>query len=278
MATKLKAIRSEIINADEYAFDLEQNIDKVRKFLFKTRPSSPLDVHAQDFTPNPNPLPDSESINVNSNMNDEIHITNNTIRFTEVPPSFNKHISSQYHKLPKLDLPTFSGDILEWQSFWDSFDTAIHSNQTLGDVQKFNYLKSLLRNEALQTVMGFALTNLTFVKAVSLLHERFGQEHKITQRYMPALLDIPTPNNSLVGLRQFYDKVEIYVRGLESLGQSENVYVALLVPIILNKLPGEIRKALAREHKSTNWTLYKLRQGLLHEINIIEAGNPIDQV
>jgi len=31
-------------------------------------------------------------------------------------------------RLPKLDLPRFSGEPLEWQTFWDSFQAAVHSN------------------------------------------------------------------------------------------------------------------------------------------------------
>jgi hypothetical protein len=60
--------------------------------------------------------------------------------------------SSQFHKLPKLEIKTFDGNILYWQSFWDSYETAVHSNHSLTDAQKFNYLKSLLQNEALCTV------------------------------------------------------------------------------------------------------------------------------
>ena len=78
---------------------------------------------------------------------------------------------SVYHRLPKLDLPTFEGDVLEWQSFWDSYESAIHINKYLSDVQRFTYLKSLLKYEALQTVSGFAITNTNYSKAVALLHE-----------------------------------------------------------------------------------------------------------
>ena len=45
-------------------------------------------------------------------------------------------------RLPKLNLPYFSGDPLVWQTFWDSFEAAIHSNPSLTGVQKFNYFKS----------------------------------------------------------------------------------------------------------------------------------------
>ena len=44
--------------------------------------------------------------------------------------------------LPKLTLPTFSGDSLNWRTFWDSFYAAIHANPSLSGIQKFNYLKA----------------------------------------------------------------------------------------------------------------------------------------
>ena len=66
--------------------------------------------------------------------------------------------------------------------------------------------------------------------------------------------------------------METYVRGLESLGQTDDTYGSLLVPIILNKLPGEIRKNLAREHRSTNWILSDLRRAICDELSIMEAG------
>ena len=54
----------------------------------------------------------------------------------------NISLSQSFHKLPKISLPKFDGNIIKWQSFWDSFESAVHNNETLSNVQKFNYLKS----------------------------------------------------------------------------------------------------------------------------------------
>ena len=62
------------------------------------------------------------------------------------------------------------------------------------------------------------------------------------------------------------------MRGLEALCQSGDSFVALLIPIILKKLPGEVRKNLARENRTDNWQLNDLRRSILKEINIMEAG------
>ena len=70
---------------------------------------------------------------------------------------------------------------------------------------------------------------------------------------MQALLDMPPPRNTLANLRNFYGRIESYVRGLEALGQNQETYGSLLVSVILNKLPSEMRRNLTREHRSTNW-------------------------
>ncbi|CAC5422635.1 unnamed protein product [Mytilus coruscus] len=93
---------------------------------------------------------------------------------------------------------------------------------------------------------------------------------------MNALLEIPSPKNTLQSLRNYYDKIETYVRGLESLGQTEDTYGSLLVPIILKKLPGDVRINLTRHHGSTSWQLSDLRQVIFHELNIMEEGNSAD--
>lgn len=62
-------------------------------------------------------------------------------------------------RLPKLNLPTFTGDSFQWKSFWDSFIAAVHFNEGLSGVQKFNYLCAQLRSYAFHVIAGFLLTN-----------------------------------------------------------------------------------------------------------------------
>ncbi|MES9974415.1 MAG: DUF1759 domain-containing protein [Candidatus Thiodiazotropha sp.] len=278
-------IEAEIPESDEYIFNLESTIQQVKR-LIQTR-TSRLNVHAHSFPSSQDPAAstsistDAQSFTpqpplvtglVNSENESQVHAQESQRNVPHMSASVS---SSIYHRLPKLDLPVFDGDVLEWQSFWDSYESAIHTNQSLSDVQRFTYLKSLLKYDALQTVSGFAITNINYGKAVALLHERYGQKHRIVQTYMQALLDLPAPMNTISSLRTFFDKTEIYIRGLESLDQMESSYGALLVPVILKKIPDEIRKNIAREHGSSNWSLSELRKCLLKELNVMEAGNSI---
>ena len=175
-------------------------------------------------------------------------------------------------RLPKLSLPTFSGELLAWQTFWDSFYVAIHINPNLGGIQKFSYLKAQLVGDAARTIAGLPLTDTNYHHAIAILKDRYGQHHKIMEAHMQALLEIPSPSNSLNSMRTFYDTVETHIRGLSSLGKPEHSYGDLLIPVVMGKLPGEIQRNLAREHSNSAWNLPDLMAGVLKEIRILETG------
>ena len=92
-------------------------------------------------------------------------------------------------RLPKLTLPVFSGDPLTWQPFRDSFDSAVHNSPGLSKVQKFNYLRAQLQEDASRVIAGLPLTEENYDDAIELLSERYGQPHKIEEAHMKALSD-----------------------------------------------------------------------------------------
>ena len=176
-------------------------------------------------------------------------------------------------RLPKLNIPVFTGDPLQWQSFWDCFEAAVHNNSSLTNVQKLNYLRAQLQHDAARVVAGFPLTGVNYEHSVTLLRQRYGQPHKLVNAHMNALLEMPIPTNSSPALQLFYDSIESHARSLSSLGKSRETYGSLLVPIILNKLPADVKKNLARQHGSDQWTIDELQGALLNEIRILEMGS-----
>ena len=56
--------------------------------------------------------------------------------------------SPQAHcKLPKLGLPQFAGNPLDWQGFWEQLRVSIHAKSSVNDIDKFNYLKAALQGK-----------------------------------------------------------------------------------------------------------------------------------
>ena len=247
---------TEIVETADYMMELKiciQKLDEKRQTAVAVQPPPPLprnvcNIESDVIPPQTNSFPSTASFTGTSS------------------------ITSSNYRLPKLTLPTFSGELLKWQHFWDSFESTVHNNITLTDVQKFSYLQSQLDGDAARTIEGFPLTNANYNRAVQLLRERFGQTHKITHAYMQSLTQLQAPTSNLHSLRSFYDKMEAYIRGLESLGQAQDSFGSLLVPIIIDKLPVDIKRQLAREHSDGNWMLQDLRSAIFREINILEAG------
>ena len=114
------------------------------------------------------------------------------------------------------------------QTFWDSFESAVHLNISLSDVLKFTYLHSLVNGAAQSCIAGFQLTNANYIKAVELLQKRFDQHDQIAD----ALIQLPSPSNNAECPQTFSDRLETLIMGQESLGQSNETYRDDLVPYI----------------------------------------------
>ena len=94
-------------------------------------------------------------------------------------------------KLPKLTLKPFSGDLLDWLTFWDGLASAIDHNTDLSNVDKMNYLTGLLKGEAARTIPGLLLSNGNYTRAVQILQQRYGQKQTLINHYLNALSKIP---------------------------------------------------------------------------------------
>ena len=59
---------------------------------------------------------------------------------------------------------------------------------------------------------------------------------------MQALVELKNPNNTLLSLQFFYDSIESHIRSLQSLETPQEMYGSMFIPIILTKLPTEVRR------------------------------------
>ena len=57
----------------------------------------------------------------------------------------------------------------------DTFESTIHQNKDLQNIDKFNYLLNQLRWQASEMLMGIKVTNDNYGTAKALLKERFGK-------------------------------------------------------------------------------------------------------
>ena len=181
---------------------------------------------------------------------------------------------SPHIKLPKLSLKKFNGELTKWTTFWDTFESAVHNNPVLSNVDKFNYLTSLLESTASEAIAGLTLTSANYDEAVATLKRRFGNKQSIINRHMDILLRLEsvTSIHNLKGLRQLFDAVESNVRGLRALGVAASSYGGLLSRILISRLPSELRLILSRELREDEWNLESVREIFQREIEARERS------
>ena len=150
-------------------------------------------------------------------------------------------------KLPKLELPKFSGVVTEWPAFWEKFE-AIVDESDIPTVSKFTYLQSLLQGEAKDAVAGLSLTTENYKTACKLLVDRFGKKEVIIFAHIQALLSVTVSSvgTKSQNLRKLQDELLTHVRSLEALEVEGKTYGLFLTPLLLSRLPPDIRLEWSR--------------------------------
>ena len=175
-------------------------------------------------------------------------------------------------KLPKIELPIFHGNPLKWQGFWDQFNTSINENESLSDIDKFNYLKRYLSGQALDAVSGLTLSTDNYKEAIGILKERYGNPQVLISAHMDSLIKMSKIKNKddVYGLRKLYDGVENCIRNLKTLKLDTSGYGCLLIPLLKEKLPDELNMIVARRFGSDVWSLDLLLKYVHDELRACE--------
>ena len=179
-------------------------------------------------------------------------------------------------RLPKLELPKFSGNYLEFTSFFDKF-LAVVDGSELPAVTKFTYLQSLLTGGALASINGLTVTDDSYPVAKEILTKRYGRKERIIFSHIQTLLSLQVDCRKSNGLWSLYDSLQSHVRCLESLGVSGDTYGVILTPLILSRLPQEIRMEWAREGEGRESDLAFLLDFLFREIKRRERSETFDK-
>ena len=177
--------------------------------------------------------------------------------------SFSRSSSPEPHssggnfmRLPKITIQPFDGNPLHYQTFMDSFESSINSNNRLNDVDKFLYLKGLLKGKALNTIEGLTLTADNYKEAMKLLQSRFGDKKLLIATFFDSLLNlspVKEDTSNIAKLRDLYDSVESNVRNLKSLGVTSESFGPVLIPTVLNKIPESIRLEVTKTTRTQDW-------------------------
>ncbi|KAK3704303.1 hypothetical protein RRG08_035959 [Elysia crispata] len=130
-------------------------------------------------------------------------------------------------------------------SLWDKFTANVHISEW-PPINKFTYLQSFLKGEALSAISGLALTEANYETARGLLQQRFGRKLREVFSHIQELLNLSVSGKTTVDLWVVYDELQTHIRSLEALNITGAEYGVILTPVVMKRLPVNIRLEWAR--------------------------------
>lgn len=166
-------------------------------------------------------------------------------KFTESSPqpiNSSESIQRAYSRLSELSVPTFTGDSRLWPDFKAMFVSVIGNRTDLNDLQKFQYLKSLLKNEALDLVVNLAPRAESYEAAWVLLNAKFEKKHFIIKAHLQRLLNLkPMTKRRSASLIKMVNILNETTQVLKTL-TSENTNDCLMLTIASGLLDQDTRE------------------------------------
>ncbi|XP_055542517.1 uncharacterized protein LOC129728126 [Wyeomyia smithii] len=155
------------------------------------------------------------------------------------PPS--SPVASPAHalpvRLPEIKIPEFDGNFDEWTNFYDLFLTLIHTNPQLSSVQKFQYLKAVLKGKALRLVQSLAVSTANYTIAWDSLRKRYDNTNLQIKQHFSALLSTTAiRKESAEALSNLADEFDKRVCVFNKLENCDDHWNSFLVELLSSKL------------------------------------------
>ncbi|GFX71496.1 uncharacterized protein TNCV_2694841 [Trichonephila clavipes] len=143
-------------------------------------------------------------------------------------------------KLPRIELPVFTSNYIDWIFFRDLFLASVGNNSTLSDSQKLQYLKLSVKGEAATLLQSIQITNDNYKKAWNALTERYENEAEIINAALNKLVSQPIlKQESASGLRKLIDTTQQCIDTLQTLRQPVEYWDTLIIFLLRGKLDSE---------------------------------------
>ncbi|KAG8196252.1 hypothetical protein JTE90_023808 [Oedothorax gibbosus] len=145
--------------------------------------------------------------------------------------------------LPAINIPTFSGNYIEWNSFKDLYTSSVHENEVLTDIQKFHYLKGLLK-----------VSESTYKEAFDKLVERFDRKKIIVSSLVKTFMEQPAVSAAdEKSLRNIADTADEVLRSLRAISEEATSRDPWLIHILLEKVDPETRLQWSQTSSATDF-------------------------
>ncbi|XP_055594678.1 uncharacterized protein LOC129745563 [Uranotaenia lowii] len=181
--------------------------------------------------------------------------------------------SSFHHRLPKIDLPKFSGDESRWISFRDNFLSMIHCNEDIPIVNKLQYLLQSLEGEARKPFESVDIQADNYSSTWDALKKRYDNKRFLRKELFRGLYNLPPIQyESAQDLNTLVDDFQRHVKALGKLGEPIEHWDTPLIFILSNKLDSATIRAWEQDTRQKDEVKYdELIEFLIHQVRMLKS-------
>ncbi|XP_039749887.1 uncharacterized protein LOC120626429 [Pararge aegeria] len=172
--------------------------------------------------------------------------------------------SLSHVKLPKIQLPIFSGDIKKWPEFFDTFNALIHDCHSLTEVEKFHYLISSLSGDPLALIRVYPVTGNFYLDAYAALVARYQDKRELAFTCWKDFLNINFKSQNATEFRRTLDSIDENLSILKKLKLSVDHWDFILVYHVLSKLDTKLRREFEEKSVKSEFPTYSQLKDFLH--------------
>lgn len=151
------------------------------------------------------------------------------------------------YQLPKITIPKFSGPLMEWLGFYQSFLHVV-DRQRIPAHAKLTLLKQSVIGDAAKTIQYYTITDGNYDIALQALVRKYGDEKKLVDAYIENLLELRDKAKTMP-LHSLKDQLISTIHSLEALNITRDQFAIILVPMMRAVLPATTRVEWAKYEK-----------------------------
>jgi len=179
-------------------------------------------------------------------------------------------------KLPQLSILKFSGNLLDWVIFKDTFLSLVGDSITIPNIQKLHYLLSAINGDAKRVIQHIPVSEQGFRVAWEILDERYENERLIINIHIDNIMKLSSlTSENASQSRQTVDTTKCNLEVLKAMKQNTDSWDMIIIYTLEQELDNKTKRnkkggGLHISNKELP-TLQQLYTFLEHRCNALES-------
>ncbi|EYC23256.1 hypothetical protein Y032_0015g2554 [Ancylostoma ceylanicum] len=166
---------------------------------------------------------------------------------------------------PTLEVPSFSGNYREFNSFWTVFESLIHNGDELSDTDKFLFLRQALKGKAAAALSCIPVIGDRYSTAVNILGKHFDRSANLTDIIINEIERLQRAFDNPRSCRETFEAINARFIHLEQTGMTMNAD-RIWRRLILSKFPEVICTMVIQKESQSD-----------HSFDLTEIMSTIDR-